>query len=76
MINIILIFSTLIITELQAIYAFNGNSDSYFEKLDEFNSFIDKFDRNYNKSQPQYWYRYHIFEKNMNYIEKRNLECF
>ena len=42
----------------------------YFTKLDEYNSFIRKFDRNYNSSE--YWYRYHIFEKNMDYIGESN----
>lgn len=45
-------------------------SPTYFNYLDSFDQFISDFKRTYNNSE--YWYRYNIFEKNMEYINYSN----
>lgn len=42
------------------------------EIISEFNTFINRFDRQY-RSNNEYWYRYSIFEENYNYITEHNL---
>ena len=44
---------------------------SYFTHLDNFNHYISNYNKHYNESE--YWYRYHVYEKNMDYINQRNM---
>ena len=46
-------------------------TSSFFSYKEQFDSFIDGYNRNYNTSE--YWYRYNIFEKNMEYINYSNI---
>lgn len=43
---------------------------SYFSYLDNFNNYIREYNKNYNESE--YWYRYNIYETNMEHINLRN----
>ena len=42
----------------------------YFENLDSYNSYLNKYNKHYNESE--YWRRYHIYDQNLDYIEERN----
>ena len=43
---------------------------SYFSYLNDFNTYLETYHKNYNDSE--YWYRYNIYETNMDYIKERN----
>ena len=49
-----------------------GGNINYFNYLDDFNNYIEEYNKNYDLRE--FWYRYNIFETNLNYINKRNLE--
>ena len=42
----------------------------YFENQDSYNSYLNKYNKHYNESE--YWRRYHIYDRNLDYIEERN----
>lgn len=50
----------------------SGVNITYFNHLDEYNKYLTKYNKHYNESE--YWYRYHIYDKNMEYINLRNQE--
>ena len=41
----------------------------YFENLDSYNSYLNKYNKHYNESE--YWRRYHIYDRNLDYIEEK-----
>ena len=43
---------------------------SYFSYLNNFNTYLETYHKHYNDSE--YWYRYNIYETNMDYIKERN----
>jgi len=43
---------------------------SYFKYKSNFDTYLDHYNKHYNDSD--YWYRYNIYEKNMDYILERN----
>ena len=48
----------------------SGININYFNHLDEYNKYLSNYNKDYNDSE--YWYRYHIYDKNMDYINLRN----
>jgi cathepsin L len=55
---------------LFSLLTISGNI-SYFTHLDNFNHYLETYDKHYNASE--YWYRYHVYDKNMEYITERNM---
>lgn len=52
-----------------SLLSFSANI-TYFPSLDNFNNYLSYYNKNYNESE--YWYRYSIYEKNMDYINRKN----
>ncbi len=48
-----------------------SNGLNYFTEKESFDYYLHKYNKSYNNSE--YWYRYNIYEKNVNYINERNL---
>ena len=42
-----------------------GGNINYFNYLDDFNNYIEEYNKNYDLRE--FWYRYNIFETNLNY---------
>lgn len=49
---------------------FGLSFDNYFPYMNDFRSYVQTYNKTYNHTE--YWYRYSIFEKNMNYIHYSN----
>ncbi len=47
-----------------------ANAINYFSEKESFDQYISKYNKSY--SSREYWYRYHIYETNLNYIDERN----
>ena len=52
------------------LFLFGLLSLGYFDNLDSFNSYLSRYNKHYNDSE--YWYRYHIYDTDLEYIEQRN----